>query len=79
MCIFGRWYSGEGKRLYGDLDGFSTVGRLHQEAHLLGQALLRAHERGVGTAAAVHDLLEARYRFIAGLRQLQQQVLTRLA
>jgi diguanylate cyclase (GGDEF)-like protein/PAS domain S-box-containing protein len=79
MCIFGRWYSGEGKRLYGDLDGFSTVGRLHQEAHLLGQALLRAHERGVGTAAAVHDLLEARDRFIAGLRQLQQQVLTRLA
>jgi hypothetical protein len=79
MCTFGRWYSSEGKRLYGDLDGFSTVGRLHQEAHALGQALLRAHERGAETAAAAHDLLEARDRFIAGLRQLQQQVLTRLA
>ncbi len=78
MCTFGRWHSGEGRRLYGNLDGFNTVGRLHAEAHAVGRALLRAHERGAPTEGPNRALLESRDRFIAGLRDLQQQVLSRM-
>jgi EAL domain-containing protein (putative c-di-GMP-specific phosphodiesterase class I) len=35
VCRFGRWYSEDGMRKYGDLEGFSEIGKLHQQMHLI--------------------------------------------
>ncbi len=40
VCRFGRWYSEDGVNKYGDFEGFSEIGKLHQEMHVIAEEAL---------------------------------------
>jgi hypothetical protein len=53
VCRFGRWYVEDGKRKYGDLDGFSEIGELHQDMHLIADEAILSLSTGQWDAAMV--------------------------
>jgi diguanylate cyclase (GGDEF)-like protein/PAS domain S-box-containing protein len=75
-CGFGRWHSGDGRRLFGHLTTFRDLEPLHNEVHAKGRALMEARERGLPIDAGKESLIEARDHLIIGLHRFQEQVLT---
>ena len=67
-CRFGHWYASQGRTAYGKLASFAAIGNLHQEVHILGQAVgdllaqrnsAVARERYAALSAASGRLLQA--------------------
>ena len=56
-CRFGHWYASQGRTAYGKLASFGAIGDLHQEVHILGQA--------VGDLLAQGNSAVARERYAA--------------
>lgn len=77
-CGFGRWYLGDGKQLYGELDSFQAMDWLHERVHAQGREVLRAQDHHIPLGDAIQSLIQARDSFIAGLQRLQQQILSRV-
>lgn len=77
-CGFGRWYYGQGRKAFGDLEYFQALEVLHDQVHARARELLRSQDLGARVAEGIRALVDARDRFLVGLHQCQERVLSDL-
>jgi hypothetical protein len=72
-CQFGRWYYGQGMRLYGRSKDFSQLEQLHRRAHDLGERLLASDidRDAAGFLDLESRLLETRNKLMDCLRGMR--------
>ncbi|MDA8059608.1 MAG: EAL domain-containing protein [Leptospirillum sp.] len=54
VCRFGRWYVEDGMNKYGNFDGFSELGKLHHEMHVIADEAILSLSTGQWDEAMVY-------------------------
>jgi diguanylate cyclase (GGDEF)-like protein/PAS domain S-box-containing protein len=75
-CKVGRWYRGEGRKRYGQYEGFPKLGLLHEQTHRLGNELvtLRLEGRSAEARQRIAEVTEKNDELIKQLRILQTEI-----